>query len=189
MPANTIVCEGVDCSGKSSICEELNRMLKGKQFHFAFPRGANADQKYGFQWGQFDMLFEMINLMEDGTWLVLDRAWVGEYVYGPLYRGKNPEYLLDLEKKWKTVNPNVALFHVQCDPNVVAKRHAARGEEVPSVEDIAATQDGFSKFCKQSPFYRGSVRTDAGDSPEKIALGMINVIINLDDWKRSNAGQ
>ena len=178
MPVKTIVLEGVDCSGKSSICSELIKSLDAKQFHFAFPKGNTVEEKYGFQFGQFDMLFEMINIM-DGS-LILDRAWAGEYVYGPKYRDRFPDYLRGLEEHWQSLP--IALVYVECKPEIVHQRHLDRGEEAPRVKDIDLLQSRFSVFCKHSPFYLRTVRTDLGSSPRDIADSILNQIKEENRW-------
>jgi len=165
--------EGQDCSGKTTIIKEIqSRLPHLKYHHFEFPLGDNNDEKYGYQHGQFDLMFKMLDLCQDSTQFIFDRAHIGEYIWSPIYRDKHPGYLLDLEKRYKDLP--IVLICVTCEPDVVLKRFIKRGEQIPS--NIEELGESFVKHCKESSLTTVYVNTTHSKDPLILVDNMIQLI-------------
>jgi len=97
------VIEGQDNVGKSSQIKRLTKYLANKHrfplnIHcssFGLPK--NQSQSYSEMY-YYKLMKEVIRLSEDIYDVILDRSWLGEYVYSPLYRGDSGEYVFEIEK-------------------------------------------------------------------------------------------
>jgi thymidylate kinase len=121
-----IVLEGIGGSGKTTISNFIQSYYteQNQKFvvqHFRYPFGESDIEKYGYQHGQFRLLFEMIEKFNSqNVAVILDRSWIGEYVWGDIYRHLNPVYLEALENDYSHLN-NVIL-NVYANPSIVLRR-------------------------------------------------------------------
>jgi len=106
------VIEGLDGSGKSSLIKQLSKLTGYNIHHFDKPKGNNNFDKYYYQQGQFEMMFDLLNKVKDPS-IILDRSHIGEYIYGPEFRDLYPDYLSDLEKRNKHLN--ICVIYLQCE--------------------------------------------------------------------------
>lgn len=92
-----IVIEGADNVGKSSLARALSADLKAPISHFTAPPDAEA-AKY--------RCFSLLHSNKDHHYelLILDRSWIGEFVYGPLLRSYSPGYFAEAEAAVKENN-------------------------------------------------------------------------------------
>lgn len=98
-----IIVEGIDRLGKSTF---INNILKSYGAHpiihcSAPPKGIADPAKYQEEY--FTKCFKMLNQPID---VIFDRCHLGEYIYGPLYRKTDPNFIFDIETKH-----NAALIH------------------------------------------------------------------------------
>lgn len=79
-----IILEGPDCGGKTTLATELMKRLSNsvKIHHGPFPR-VNRQQLPRFY------LESMQPMLDRWHGLVMDRSWLSEQVYGPVFRGSN----------------------------------------------------------------------------------------------------
>lgn len=96
------VIEGQDRCGKSSFIDFLrNRITNPKLLvmHSSKPPKGIEDVRLWATRHYFSLGSTISKLWADGYDIILDRSWIGEYVYAPLYRGMNPEdeWMFDLE--------------------------------------------------------------------------------------------
>jgi thymidylate kinase len=153
--------EGTDCAGKSTVIDLLlegfkqaDSRIKFVTHHFEKPKGKNNEQRYGYQQGQFQMMFDWICKPEfkDFHW-IFDRSHIGEYVYGPLWRDKEPEYLPDLEDEFlKNYHGDALAVYIKCDPNIVQERFKKHrlDETCPPKKEIEDNQKRFEAAMAKS---------------------------------------
>jgi deoxyadenosine/deoxycytidine kinase len=155
------IVEGTDGVGKSTIIKELmSRNSNLEYYHFEHPLGDNRYEKYGFQWGQFDMMFKFIKMTIGKVQYVFDRAHIGEYIWGPEFRERFPVYMPLMEDAYALNNLPIVLIHVDCDTKEIQHRLHERGNEtVPDLDVIQFRRDQFRIYCERSPFPTFTVDT------------------------------
>jgi thymidylate kinase len=101
----TIVFEGLDRCGKDTQIKHLTTLL-AKLFlpfhvlHYSGIPGIDSDHSLQYSNYMYADMFRMI-LEERSDQLrtfILNRSHLGEMVYGPIYRGINGNYVLDMER-------------------------------------------------------------------------------------------
>jgi len=152
--------EGQDCAGKSTFIKHLiNALTRQNQFsdhrpvyhHFEFPHGNTNEERYGFQRGQFQLMFDFIRAGHDRVQYVFDRAHIGEYIWSPIYRKRAPEYLRKLEEENSDLP--IVLIHVHAHHKVIKARFDEReDEQTPSSDYIINLGQQFQTECEKSPF-------------------------------------
>lgn len=90
-----IIIEGIDRCGKSTL---INNILKHYGPHPIIhcsspPKGIENPGKY--QEVFFDKCFKILD--EKASDVIFDRCHLGEYIYGPLYRKTDPNFIFDIE--------------------------------------------------------------------------------------------
>jgi thymidylate kinase len=148
----SFIVEGHDRTGKSTFIGALQRELPELVYHhFMFPKGCSNDNKASFQYGQFELMFDMVRTSIGKASFVFDRAHVGEYVWGPELREIFPTYMPFLEHKNKDL-PIVLLF-LRSSPKLILERLK---EEKPvtkeTIETVRNRQERFEIFVERSPF-------------------------------------
>jgi len=152
MSLNAIFVEGMDCVGKSTIIKDI--MLSHEFYHhFEFPKGDSIEEKYGYQHGQFEMMFQMLNACKysnNEDYIFFDRSHIGEYIWGPTFRNRFPMYLTALEHKYKNLSAMVVLL-INNNLDEIAQRFEERGEKMP--DNWKELQDKFLLAVKTiTPF-------------------------------------
>lgn len=89
-----IIIEGIDRLGKSTL---INNILKHYGPHPIIhcsspPKGIADPAKYQEEY--FTKCFKMLNQPID---VIFDRCHLGEYIYGPLYRKTDPNFIFKIE--------------------------------------------------------------------------------------------
>lgn len=102
---NHIIIEGLDRVGKDTLIQNLcntaqNYMVR----HFSKPIGETNEEKIEYQKSDFHSEFilsltrESIHKYPNDLY-IWNRAHIGEYVYGRMYRDYDPSWIFDLETK------------------------------------------------------------------------------------------
>ena len=122
-----VLVEGIDRIGKSSACEYLSKELGYSKMHFSKPLGITSAEKAHFQMGTFDRMFQFIRALEGPyeSGIAMDRAHLGEYVYGPMYRGDSGvdvNYIFEMEKAYGPFRHAGLILLVHHDLDVVRAR-------------------------------------------------------------------
>lgn len=101
--SNIVIIEGLDRLGKSSLIENIIRQRGFHNYlHYEKPK---AVEYYGasleaYQRDSFRYGFNLIsNAQLWSSNIVFDRFHLGEYVYSPMYRGYDGDYVFDLESE------------------------------------------------------------------------------------------
>ena len=138
-----IIIEGGDRLGKSTLIEGICKKLNYDNItirHFGKPpRELKGDAAFGFQMTCFqkeaELVYHMLNFNEDyemgvsdffkyeyANIMIWNRSHLGEYVYGQMFRGGNPEFmkqkLIDFETVWLNDDKlDIYLITLTADPN------------------------------------------------------------------------
>ena len=156
---------GQNGAGKTTLCNNLAKKLNLKTQHF--------DKVKTMEEGK-EQYFNFLNNYKNED-IILDRFHDGEYVYAPIYRNYEANYLSEIENKIKEFD--YMLIFVKCDIDEIAKRLDIRGEDYLKPEHYQLEYDNFIKFInKQSLPY---VILDTTHKNQKQTLKYVLYYISL----------
>lgn len=188
MNANLII-EGPTRCGKSSLIAELYNRLDEKDYithHFGFPLGKTNEEKYFYQWGQFEMAMRWTSKMNElGVFSVLDRSWIGERVWSPRYRSIDPESMLRcLERAFLPQFGSTKFILLQCSYEEVERRRSLTKDTRPfmsKVEWETLQNDFVSAFeMTMDRCYNESFKFITIDTTHNSTETILNVILKED---------
>lgn len=137
-----IIIEGENKTGKSTLAKHLSETYEYIHHHCSQPEG--------------DPYIEYLDILdmvkETGESYVLDRYCYGEFVYGPIYRGKSGleiVQLLDIERILMT-EFNSVLIHCHDTFENIEERFISENEESATVDKIEETLDRFEHIINLS---------------------------------------
>lgn len=121
-----IIIEGQDNTGKDTLIRGLESLenTTTKQYHFTSPEKylPDVEDKKVAQYTQFSDIFK--NVREDVKskqydLIILNRSHIGEWVYGPIYRGTNSEWIFDeFEIEYEDIIRQSTLFLLLAPPEL-----------------------------------------------------------------------
>ncbi len=99
-----LIFEGPDNLGKSTIIRQFEKTYQSRydihKFHCTGPVLDNPDEDpFDAQCRQFRALVTdllQLNESDTDTLAIIDRSWIGEYVYGQIYRNGNPDKIMQM---------------------------------------------------------------------------------------------
>lgn len=95
-----LIVEGLDNTGKTTLVNELISTYNNIYYiHCAKPKSTDPIECALEQYKYFQEIIDIIRkavVYVTPTLIILDRSWVGEYVYGCLYRGNGDKYVIDM---------------------------------------------------------------------------------------------
>ena len=153
-----VIIEGTDRTGKDTL---VNRLVESSENsvkrHFSFPPGDTDEDKAFFQQLSFNQEFRIWRLIDRemrNTLTVWNRSYLGEMVYGTIYRDTKPhEWVWDLEKHWEMhIDPRVYLVLLYADPEFLVgqedgKSHSGKLEDKKS--EVSAFLETFENTAIQ----------------------------------------
>lgn len=156
----SLVIEGCDCSGKTTL---INNIIKNsdkdfKVFHFQRPPEHMAESQ--IREFQKQMFFVHSNYLIHDTDIIFDRYHIGELVYGKLYRKYDIDYIIELEK---LIKEHCILVCVHCSREEINKRFDGKG--MPRY-DLEKVNKLFIKHCKESKLRKIFIDT-SNKSPQQ----------------------
>ena len=159
-----IVLEGVDKAGKSTLAQELQKLLKWPVIHFGKP-GPNPADEYG------------VFLKQNKGNYILDRFYVGELIYAPLLRNKH-----SLTATQKTTierlcrSRGTVLIHVAPDYKIIEKRLNQLGDDMINNEQ---NKKAYNMFHEVMPFVNIQIKCkwDGTGSVNNIAKEIVNDLL------------
>ena len=130
-----LIIEGPDRCGKNTLIKNLTSQAENFVVrHFGSVKGESDMEKRNFQFQFFKKEFELASLrprfeMPDkeryprDIW-IWNRAHLGEFVYGKMYRDTNPEeWVMKMESMFgMDIDPSVHLLLLTADPEFLCKR-------------------------------------------------------------------
>ena len=85
---NLIIIEGPDRAGKGTLIDALRNQIKSPfvtVIHSGKPP-KNTDNPENWSYLYNHNLLSTIKRIDNNDFIILDRSYIGEYVYGPIYR-------------------------------------------------------------------------------------------------------
>lgn len=154
-----IIIEGENKTGKSTLVRELCKLDPTLCYHhFGFPQGDSNDEKYGYQRGQFELMFKFLEEMKHtNTRFIFDRSHIGEYWWSNKYRNRDPLYLFGLEKLHSALP--IRIVNVICDPATIQDRMISHGEIAPNIDEITLNQVKIYEACQLSIYPKSMINT------------------------------
>lgn len=103
------IFEGMDNCLKDTIIYELRSILPAETQVMKFSNPPKKVDALDYQRRHFADMFEMMSatVHEARRNLILNRAHLGEFVYGPIYRKHEADWIFDLEQKYFQSHQNV----------------------------------------------------------------------------------
>ena len=175
-----LICiSGMDCTGKSTICNLLSQQLNNcPVIHFDKPKNKEDGKK---QYFDFIKSHDFIN-----NDIICDRFHDGEHVYAPIYRGYESDYLQELEVELKKIP--FLFINTTANLDIIKERIKNRGEDFVQEEHYQLVLDKFNEFLeKQSMPY---IKVDTSDSDMetyiKNILNAIFIVNSLFNYAEKN---
>lgn len=95
-----IILEGLDNTGKSAHIQSIIKAFQDKYFHYLHYSALPVDDVVEYSKGLYRNMFDLMNVSsQNGINLLLDRAHLGEWVYGKIYRNYDAHFVFDIEKE------------------------------------------------------------------------------------------
>lgn len=95
-----VIIEGPDNTGKTTVINELIGLYNDVHYiHCTKPKSKDPIKAALEQRQNFKNLVKRIKTLKEHVvpqLVILDRSWVGEYVYGCKYRGNGEEYVIEM---------------------------------------------------------------------------------------------
>lgn len=124
-----IILEGCDKSGKSTQANEIKKFLELETglpthiIHSRYVKGKTKEEAQNLSRRTFIDMFELMLDSIDKRNYILDRSYLDEAVYGPLYRDQLNDYIFDLEDKYlPKLNNYIHTFLFRIDPKKLIER-------------------------------------------------------------------
>jgi thymidylate kinase len=98
-----IVVEGLDNSGKDTQIKNILAKLIYKPshvLHYSAIPGVTPDKALEYNHILYPDMFNLMKEAEDKRNLVFNRSYLGEFVYGKMYRNYDVDYVFEIEKKY-----------------------------------------------------------------------------------------
>ena len=102
-----IIFEGLDNTGKTTLIDRFIRILKQLQYTYKVIKADNPLKGYNID----ELTLEQIQVITDNyykdfinniaeasmrfNYIILDRSWISEYVYGEIYRKQDPLHIIE----------------------------------------------------------------------------------------------
>lgn len=97
-----VILEGCDNVGKTTIAQALTQEFGYKYIHCSAPKSQEAARE------------EYLGILDEDTDLILDRSWIGDFVYAPTLRKYNPSYASDIITKIQLKGIKVLALMLYC---------------------------------------------------------------------------
>jgi thymidylate kinase len=124
----TIILEGCDCVGKSTLASGLAEFFKKIPLtadalierHSTYPpKELSREEQIEYQKNSYDEQIKEIN--DSNNVYLYDRFLLGEKIYGPKYRNYTPDYINEFEKRFNL--DMTFLFILTADADIVKSRY------------------------------------------------------------------
>lgn len=153
---------GCDCSGKSTLVKGLSQKLNYPTKHFDKPNDLEDGKK---------QYFDFIN-SHNGD-IVCDRLHDGEWIYAPLYRGYEGNYLHEFERELIKKH-NYLFVYVKAKLDTIIKRARNRGEDFVKEEHFQTVLDNYSRYVNKQKLPYMVIDTTNSKTPEDVEKVVLN---------------
>jgi len=138
MKKKMIIFTGVDATGKSTISSRMQKHLNWDLIHFDKVHSLEESKHINYKF-----------LEEVNENILVDRYYMEEIVYAPIYRGYSANYVADLEEKLLE-KFDVAIVYTTADTKVIEERFRTRGEDSTKASDIDTLKENYINFLDKS---------------------------------------
>lgn len=135
---NLIIFTGVDATGKSTIAGKVKKEFNLPLLHLDKVDNENE--------GKIINHYFMKCIDHD---IILDRYYMEEVVYAPVYRGYKASYIREFEKEMLD-KFNVILIYTTAETEVIKQRFNARGEDFTRPNDIEILKEHYLRFLDET---------------------------------------
>ena len=133
-----IITVGIDCSGKSTLIEEL-----AKELNYIILRGSSFELTAG---KSNEELFNTFNNIINVDNVIFDRFTYCNYCYAPLY----DDYSVLTEEQVRFIERELKgeaiVIHLTADTETIKQRFETRGEEYVSVDKIDTIKSSYNEI-------------------------------------------
>lgn len=162
----TILIDGCDLSGKTTLMEYISKKIPGIVFKITDRPFNDSKEERAKIKNHYRSILHFINTNRNTT-VILDRFFPSELAYSKVKRGYetfDDTDFLTLEKSLMTRNH---LF-VLCDPgiDVLKQRLESRGDDYMNESDIEALNERYDRFYKRTDMNK--LRLDTSKPVEKL---------------------
>jgi len=150
----TIIVEGCDRTGKNTVIDFITSKTKNYVVrHFALPQGDTIEEKIAFQKKDFRNHFILANTTRalrdaDDLYYIMNRAHLGEWVYGWKYRNYQADWIWNLEAEFNLQSHDVYLIGLFGTPEFLIQQedgHSISAKLKDREEEVDAFVDAFHK--------------------------------------------
>jgi thymidylate kinase len=163
MSVNKFIVEGVDRLGKGTLIDGIqHRLGYHTVIHFEKPKlldvydglasAATSDLQNTLQIYQKKSFINMFDLLWSDAKIIFDRSHLGEYVYGPMYRGYNADYIFELEETNGAKNLLNTKLILLTEDFTVSQHFVDDGKSLGSIDARQREQDLFMQAFELSEF-------------------------------------
>lgn len=135
-----ITFTGQDGTGKTTLVNELVKILNYKTFHFGPPKNMDDGKKQYYDF--------LKNIKDKGENHILDRFHEGEWIYSEIYRGYKGNYMREFEREI-TKHHNFLYVFVKAEMETIIERTRKRGEDFVKEEHFQIIQDLFNDYMNE----------------------------------------
>lgn len=167
------IFEGVDCTGKTSLVEEVVKHLPKNNTvvkHFmAPPKGLNSQEQHDYCMTEYYMQVGMMKMFPKVNY-VFDRFYFGEQIYAPKYRSYHPVYISAIEKQLNSLDAKLIL--VEANSDVVKSRFDGKFIKLEDIEGLLNTyKETFLKSSIRDKIILDSTNTSSNDLARQLMRG------------------
>ena len=142
----TIIIEGIDGAGKSTLFESINKIIPKKYdkvlVHKGVPEYDDPEREY----------CQQLAWLQHKHFMVADRYHVGELIYGPIYRGfsmTEGHWFKIIEERLEQLNAVKVILLPDLD--IIRERFAKRGEDYLQPEHYEQVWNFYNNFVIDNP--------------------------------------
>lgn len=178
-----VILEGCDKSGKSTQANEIKKYLELTNhlpthiIHSRYVKGITKQDAQDLSRRTFIDLFELMKDSKEKRNLILDRSYLDEAVYGPLYRDQLNDYIFDLEKKYiPEINEHLCVLLFRVDPKRLIERED--GDSFNITEEAKVKEMNLFQDVLDRSIISNKYTINANESIEKITESIVMILKN-----------
>ncbi len=153
------IFEGMDNCLKDTIIQSLRGSLSPETQVLKFSGPPSVDDKEAYQKRHFKDMFDILaaSVATNSRNIILNRAHLGEYVYSPIYRKYEADWIFNLEKQFLELSSNHNSFTklvllYDSDNNQLRKREDGKSLSEMDDENLNSERNRFIKAFNKSHF-------------------------------------
>lgn len=158
---------GCDCTVKSTLCNKLGEKLNLDVVHFDKPKNMEDGKKQYFDF--------LKNLDKD---IICDRFHDGEYIYAPLYRGYEANYLEEFETQLR--KQPYLFINTYSDIDKIIERAEKRGEDFVKFDDFKKVSQLFEDYIRKQNMPYITLDTTKSTEENELIDNAVDYILKCD---------